>query len=683
MFGIIYLCICILVGAGIFYCVTPGIFKEDVSAYNKKKLSISPILLWLPASGVAGILLVTWSVYIMARIFYGSDHPLLYANILVLIFYGIVLAVIWGMVYRKRETGGVRVKANSSSLRNYGVELIFFLLCFCFIAYLMYYTFHIKDNTIYIGGALAGDFAVHLGMIRSFSWGDNFITAYNLYSGEDIRYHFMYQFLVGNLEFLGLRIDHALNLSSILTMLFASMLLYVLTVKVSGKSVAGYLSVLFFYFRSSESLFHYIAETPKEENLMEKLSGNGAYIGYTPNENWGIWGLNVYVNQRHLAISLAVALLVILMVLPKLYEMFRSFRTLEIDRNSTVTSYVRECFFTKDSWQLKDYKLMIVLGLIAGGSAFFNGAVFIALILMVFFIAALSKNRLDFVVFAGIAGVLSLIQSHVFIYGEAVSPQYYFGFLAEAKTVWGVLYFLIRLLGVLVVVLAAAFMYYRGINRYLILVFLTPAILTFTVKMTNDINVNHKYLFISCMMLDVIAATYVADLIRKKDYVRNICVGILVLMLTSTGLYDVHSLKMQNTEEKSVRLAVDDSVSTWIKENTSSTDMFLTAPYALNSVTAAGAMLYQGYEYVCWSAGYDVNSRHAQVAAMYSATNSEQLKQLVEQNGITYIIVDRAARSQNGYTVNEEVIAATYESAYTQGDGEDKFTIYDTTQTLQ
>lgn len=682
MLALIYLCSCILVGASILYGVSPEIFQKDLSAYNRKKLAVSPVLLWLPASGVTGILLVTWSVYIMARILYGSDHPLLYANMVVLLFWGIVLAVTWGMAY-KRGRRGVRVKANSSSFKNYGVELIFFLLCFGFVTYLMYYTFHIRDNTIYVGGTLAGDFSVHLGMIRSFSWGDNFITSYTLYGGEDIRYHFMYQFLVGNLEFLGMRIEHALNLSSAITMLFASMLLYVLTVKVSGKGTAGYLSVLFFYFRSSESLFHYIAETPKEENLIKKLSSNRAYIGYTPNENWGIWGWNVFVNQRHLAISLAVALLVILMVLPKLYEMFRCFRTLEIDRNSTLFSYVRECFLKKDSWQLKDYKVMILLGMIAGGSAFFNGAVFIALIVMVFFLAALSKNRLDFVVFAGIAGVLSLVQSHVFIYGEAVSPEYYFGFLAEAKTLWGVLYFLIRLLGVLVVVLAAAFMHYRGINRYLIVVFLTPAILTFTVKMTNDINVNHKYLFISCMMLDVIAATYVADLVRKKDYVRNVCVGILVLILTSTGLYDIHSLKMQNTEEKSVRIAVDDPISTWIRENTSSTDLFLTAPYALNSVTVAGAMLYQGYEYVCWSAGYDVNTRHMQVAAMYSATNQEQLKRLVEQNGITYIIVDRAVRSQEGYTVNEAVIAATYESAYTQGDGEDKFTIYDTTQVLQ
>lgn len=683
MFAFLYLCICVLIGFAVFNCVYPQIFQKEVYSYNKKKVSVSPVLLWFPACTLLGVVVLTWSVYILARFFYGNERALFYGNLIAMVFYTIISAGMLKWKQKKTNWGNVLVEMMTGSQRNGGIESAFFLCCTLFVGYLMYYTFHIKDGTMYVGGSVCGDFAVHLGMIRSFSWGDNFCTSYTLYAGEDIKYHFMYQFLVGNLEFLGLRIDHALNISSTLTMILASMLLYVLAVKISGKNIAGYLAVLLFYFRSSESFFHYVAETPKEENLKDKLLNNSAYIGYTPNENWGIWGWNVFVNQRHLAISLAVALLVIILVLPKLYDMFRRFRTLEINKASGISPYITECFFSPDSWKGKDYQLMILLGILAGASAFFNGAVFIALILMVFFIAALSKNRLDFVIFAGIAGVLSLVQSHTFIYGNAVSPEYYFGFLAEAKTFWGVLYFLIRLLGILVVVLGAAFMYYRGINRYLLFVFLTPAVLTFTVKMTNDINVNHKYLFISCMMLDVIAASFIAELIRKKDYVRNLCVGVLVLMLTSTGFYDIHCLKSQNAEERTVRISVEDPVSLWIKENTTSTDTFLSAPYALNRVTAAGAMLYQGYQYVCWSAGYDTAARTAQVAAMYSAASPEELKHLIEENCINYIIVDADVRAQQAYVVNEEVIASTYASVYTEGEGNAKFTIYDTAQVLQ
>ncbi|MDE6312104.1 MAG: hypothetical protein K2M46_00485 [Lachnospiraceae bacterium] len=683
MFAFIYLCICVLLGAAVFSYVYPQIFQKDVYAYNRKKVLVSPVLLWFPACAVVGILLLTWTVYILARSFYGNEHALLYANIISMIFYTIISVVLLKLKQMKSNKTNAFVAGLSDSSKYLWVERGFFLCCFLFVLYLMYYTFHIKDRILYVGGSVCGDFAVHLSMIRSFSWGDNFYTGYTLYAGEDIRYHFMYQFWVGNLEFLGLRIDHALNISSALTMIFASMLLYVLTVKISAKNRAGYIAVLLFYFRSSESFFHYVAETPTEESLKDKLLNNGAYIGYTPNENWGIWGWNVFANQRHLAISLSVALLVVILVLPKLYETFRCFRTLEIQKVCGPSAYIKECFFTKGGWKVKDYRLMILLGILAGASAFFNGAVFIALILMVFFIAALSKNRLDFLIFAGIAGALSLVQSNTFIYGDAVSPEYYFGFLAEAKTFWGVLYYLIHLLGILVVVLGAAFMHYRGVNRYLLFVFLTPAVLTFTVKMTNDINVNHKYLFISCMMLDVIAAAFVADLIQKREYIRNFCVGILVIMLTSTGIYDIHCLKKQNVEKTACKLSMEDPVSLWIKENTDSSDIFLTPPYVLNRVTAAGAMLYQGYQYVCWSAGYDTAVRDAQVAAMYSASSSEELKNLIAENDIAYIIVDADVRVQERYLVNEEVIASTYASVYTEGEGKEKFTIYDTAQILQ
>ena len=36
---------------------------------------------------------------------------------------------------------------------------------------------------------------------------NNFPTQYPHYGGQDVKYHFMFQFLVGNLEYLGFRLD--------------------------------------------------------------------------------------------------------------------------------------------------------------------------------------------------------------------------------------------------------------------------------------------------------------------------------------------------------------------------------------------------------------------------------------------------------------------------------------------
>ena len=42
---------------------------------------------------------------------------------------------------------------------------------------------------------------------------------------------------------------------------------------------------------------------------METLEENTSFIGYTVNENWGLWNFNVYLNQRHLAFGLLMVTL--------------------------------------------------------------------------------------------------------------------------------------------------------------------------------------------------------------------------------------------------------------------------------------------------------------------------------------------------------------------------------------
>lgn len=71
-------------------------------------------------------------------------------------------------------------------------------------------------------------------MIRSFSLHDNFPTQYPHYGGADVKYHFMFQFLAGNLEYLGLRIDWAFNWISATSLWSFLVLLYFIEKKVTG-----------------------------------------------------------------------------------------------------------------------------------------------------------------------------------------------------------------------------------------------------------------------------------------------------------------------------------------------------------------------------------------------------------------------------------------------------------------
>jgi hypothetical protein len=681
MLAIIYLAACLFIGYMVCGCVVPGIFNFTGKSYNNKTIYVSPALVWVPAVSITGILLVTWTVYILGNVFQSSRTPLVAANAIALVFYTL-LGV--GLFFWKKKKNEIKKPVClCESKKCLWVEGIFLVLCLVLTTALMFYTFYVKDGDMYIGYTVYSDFSPHLSMIRSFSYGNNFPTWYPFYAGIDVKYHFMFQFLVGNLEFLGMRIDYAFNIPSIMSMIFVYMLLYVLTVKITGKRFAGYLAALLFTFRSSESLFTFLTETAEGENWWQRMMDNTEFLGYTTNENWGLWNLNVYANQRHLALCLAIMLLVLLLVLPKLYETFEVWHQMSKQPENGWKKYFSETFLTADGWKCDNYKMAIFLGVLSGASAFWNGAALIALLVMLFFVAALSRKRLDFVIIAGIAGVMSLIQSKVFMAESSISAQYYFGFIAETKTIWGAASYILRLIGILAVIVVAAFMYYKGVKRYLTFVFATPFIFAFTVSLTVDPTVNHKYIMMSCMLLDIIVAGFITDIVKKKDVVRYIGSAILVVFLTATGIYDAYSIYVRNGEGRSVVLDLEDPATEWVAENADSKDIFLTPSYTVNKITLGGAMLYNGWPYFAWSAGYDTAIRDEQVVAMYSAESSEELISLVNENNIRYIVVDAECRMSETYTVREDVISSTFGVGYTEGQGDSMLTIYDTQMVLE
>ena len=679
MLAVSYLFVCLFVGYVIEKCLIPEIFYVTERSFGKKKIKLSAFMVWIPAAWIAGILLVTWSVYIVAHFFSSARHPLIYANIIVISFY-MIIAI--GLLLWKRKTQCYTNQYVRTDKSTQLIEKTLILICIVFTSILMFWTFFVKNNNLYVGYTIFGDFSPHLSMVRSFSKGNNFPTWYTFYSGIDVKYHFMFLFLVGNLEFLGMRIDYAFNIPSIMGMVFVYMLLYALTVKISGKRKAGVFATLFFTFRSASSLFTFMANTSAEENVWTKLKENTAYIGNTPNEDWGLYNFNVYVNQRHIAICLAILLLVLILVLPYLYETYNMWKRMKSEGIKGIRPYFVATFFSKDGWKVANWKLAVFIGILSGASAFWNGAVLIGLIILLFFIAALSRKRLDFVIMAGLAGGLSMLQSHVFMEESSLAARYQFGYLAENPTFFGTISFIIKLMGVLLIVLAAAFLYYKGARRYITFVFATPLIFAFTFCLTTDINVNHKYVLISFMLLDVIAASFVADMIKKKDVIRSIGVVVLIILLTSAGIYDTYCVFRKNGPTKSLVVNLDAPVTKWIEENADSKDIFLTPPYTIHSVTMGGAMLYEGWQTFAWSAGYDTASRSEQVTAMYSATSSEELIDLVDNNAIRYIVVDDNCRNNENYNLREDIIAATYKAVYTEGEGEKALTIYDTLEQL-
>jgi hypothetical protein len=692
MLGILYLLLSIGLGWAICCVAFPKLSAVTATDYLKRKINVSPYMLLFPVWYVAGTLALTWAVYILAYLNKNAGEPLFYANMIAMPVAFLAMVLVYIIKRRKTEKFSIW----SSHKRTVITECIFLAGVLLLANILMWTTFYVEGNDLTIGVSVFSDFSPHVGMIRSFSHGNNFPTTYPHYAGEDIRYHFMFQFLVGNLEYLGLRIDYAFNIPSIISFVCAFMLLYLLAVKISGRIGVGLLSGAFFAFRSSKSLFYWISQLPEGTDILQALLDNTEFISSTPNEDWGLWNLNVYCNQRHLALGLTVMFFLLILYLPHLYEMFEAiklshFRYPKDKKNGYTTRKLfargmgtfRTIFLTKAGWEIRELRTSIAAGFLLGSLGFFHGAAVIGVLVILFVLAVISSRRLEFLITAVIATAVSALQTNFFIHGSAVSPQLLFGFIAENKTLFGVASYLERLLGILPWVLLAAFCIEKGAKRYVMIAFSAPLLFAFTVSLTVDVTVNHKYIMMSCILLGIIAADIIVKLFDRKRLSYGVLGVFLIFLLTATGLYDFATVIKKNTQLSPIVLKLDHPLTNWIDENSTSQDLFLTDTYTINQAVLGGAMLYEGWPYYPWSAGYDTDYRTAQVKQMYEADTSEELNNLVKANHIRFIIIDRENRSSEEYELNENTIQSTYECVYTEGEGEENTSIYDTAKPLE
>lgn len=305
MFGILYLILAFLLGKEIVGVLLPNRKGADGAA-------VSEIWVVLPASFGVGTLFMTWAVYVVswiASVCMGSKSPLLPGNLVVMSAALLAAAAIYTKRWHRREdtTERRRFIKGRFEVR----EAVFFGSLLIFVTWIMFYVFHMKNGYLYSGFSVYGDYAPHTAMMRSFSYGNNFPTQYPHFGGEDVKYHFMFQFLAGNLEYLGMRIDFAYNSVSILSLLGFFMMLYALAKRLTGSFAGGVLSVAFMVFRSGTAFFRFVWEHIQAGDLWSTLAENTSFIGYTTNENWGLWNFNVYLNQRHLAFGLILVALAI------------------------------------------------------------------------------------------------------------------------------------------------------------------------------------------------------------------------------------------------------------------------------------------------------------------------------------------------------------------------------------
>ena len=662
MFGIIYLILCILTGMEAVGCLFPRRTAENGNR----------IWVILPTAFGTGVLMFTWAVYIISWMFSvcaGAEHPLFYGNLLVMTVATLVLAVLF-----KKKKKNIFPVAEGMLTRKWILrkEIILFTVVTVFVTWMMFYVFHMKDGILYSGFSVFGDYAPHTAMMRSFSRGNNFPTQYPHYGGQDVKYHFMFQFLVGNLEYLGLRIDIGYNLVSILSLTGFLMILYAISYRMFHSFCAGASALVFFFFRSGTAFWQYLWEHFRAGDLVETLRANTSFIGYTTNENWGLWNFNVYLNQRHLAFGL-------LMVSAAVW-IFMEWLEAGCSHSENGIVWIGKRIFSKDAWAGRNVKIAVLLGVFLGLTAFWNGAALIGGLLILAGMAVFSDGKLDYAICAALAVFFSEFQSKLFVLGSVMSPSFYWGFLAENKSLVGVIGYLAEISGFFFVGLVVTVVFLKRKERAVLFGFLLPLVFAFLVSLTPDINVNHKYVMISYAFTAVfwgwtVRRLFLAGKTGWKKWLGRVVCGILCICLTLTGIYDYVIILRDNDSGHRVTVHMNSDLTDWLSENLHKEDLLLTPEYTMNEVTMAGVMLYCGWPYYAWSAGYDTYYRAEQAVTIYTTDDQNVLKETVKQEKITYILFEDGM-SFESQECREDIIRETYPLVYTSEDG--RIRIYET-----
>ena len=207
------------------------------------------------AAILVGLLVSSWFTYLAGLAFFWTSRPLLWANLL---FFVAALALLTWPKWKHRivkSAPGELIRSGriyiSHALRLGIADWLLIAGYVVLVSWMMFASFNSRGGKLKIAGPEYSDFGPNTALMQSFAVGHNFPTEYPHFSGDRIRYHFLFYFQAGNLEFLGLDPAWSLNLLSITTLV--AMLIVVMTlgeVLFNSRVVGRLGSLLFFFFGS-------------------------------------------------------------------------------------------------------------------------------------------------------------------------------------------------------------------------------------------------------------------------------------------------------------------------------------------------------------------------------------------------------------------------------------------------
>lgn len=518
-------------------------------------------------------------------------------------------------------------------LAKYFAEIFIGFLGILFSFILYFGTFSKSSNYLFIATKAWSDFASHIPLIRSFSLGYNFPPQYPLFSEEPIKYHFVFYSIVGLLERIGIPIDVALNSLSALGLLLLIFMIYIFAKELFKSKAVGILSVIFFFFNSSLSYIYFLKKYPISADSISQILSNKNFLSFAPYGQGLIsafGNLNIYTNQRHLALSFGLSLLLIYLVLKPI--------------------------FGKKKLSINQY---IILGVLLGLSFFLHTAValmtFIVLICLAIAFPKIRKETLLLLIFAAVLTVPQYLYSKGI---EGFSPKLYFGYLVSQPTIGKLAEFWIHNIGLSLFLIPIGFFLSNKIQKKIFVSFLFLFFIGMCVQLSPEIAANHKFFNYFFIVADMFCA-YFIYLIWKKRTIFKPLVIVLFLFMILGGIIDIFPII--NDDKIAIADYEINADSLWIKNNTNPNSVILNTTFLFDPASLAGRKIFLGWPYFSWSQGYNTDKRGQEMKDILGAINKKTTCNLLLENKINYVEI----KIQNPPDPNIPNISTIYESSFT------------------
>ncbi len=495
-------------------------------------------------------------------------------------------------------------------LKKYSPEIFVLIIGILFGSFLMLSTFSESSNTLFISSKAWSDFASHIPLIRSFSLGSNFPPEYPLFPGEIIKYHFIFYAFVGLLERFGLSIDLALNIPSIFGFIFLVLMIYFFAKLIFKSRSVGILSVFFFLFNSSLTFVYYFKNNPLSFDSIRNIPEITNFQSFAPYDSGivsAFWNLNIYTNQRHLALAFSISLFIIYVLIKPIFDKSKS-----------------------------NLKISIILGTTLGFSFFLHLAVLlmtgiVILSLGIFF----SKIRKSCFLILIIAGFIALPQYLYLNSSEGFKMLLNPGYLVSDKlTFINFLQFWTYNLGLSIIFIFLGFIFSDWKQRKIFLSFVSLFIIGNLIQFSPEIAANHKF-FNYFILIGNMFSAFALFILWKKNILFKPIVIVAILFMILGGILDFFPLYHDN------KISIQDYKinleSKWILKNTTPDSLFLNTTYLYDPASLAGRKIFFGWPYFAWSQGYNTHERGEMFKEILGSKSKIGACNLLKENNIDYI----------------------------------------------